>query len=361
MKTAEHRVDCLVREELTSDSMTEEEVAVVWTNIEGQLGATPLEVMSIPRGPARKKFAVLATAGAALVLAAVALFPIWSDSGSNDLNIGSLESATASEVLAVTAEEASTESLFPGVGEQLYFRSVQISPSGTEAPQRIEEWIGPDGVGYRRDATRGGSSQGVVGGSTVAEPLTETFDASEGPDPRFGVNESWRAVLSMSQLESLSQDPSEALRELRRSVSKAVGRASDLSSDVHGFVGSDLIVLMTVTNLLTQAPLTGEQREAMFNLIETSPSWMRSDGSASAETSNLGESVSRTGQEGILIQTSINLSRVASAILGVNTGTWRLGILLDPTAGTVLEVRRSQSGDAAPYSLTTTERLEIVG
>ena len=363
MNTSKHRVENLVRGELKSDSMTEEEAAAVWTILKAELASPPIAVQPPERRrPAKKKLVVSLTLGvAAILFALVALLPNWSNSGEDGLDIGSLESATASEVLAVTGREASRESLLPSKGEQLYFRSVRTSPTGAEDTQRIEEWIGPDGLGYRRDPTRGGSSKGSSSGSTETQPLTETFDASEGPDPRIVVSESWRAVLSMSQLEDLSDaPPPEALRQLRRSVSGAVGRAPDLSRGVHDFVGSDLIVLMTVTNLLTQAPLTGQQREGLFKLIETSPTWMKSDGTAPSRTTNLGESESQAGQSGILIQTSIDLPPTAAAILGVNPSFWRLDILLDPDAGTVLEVRNTQAGDKAPYSVTTTESLEIV-
>ena len=360
MRTSDHRVDNFVRSGLKSTEMTEEEANATWASIEAQLVNDVGVVSSTNRKGARKKFAVALTIGlAALIFASIALLPVWSGSENGGSSVGSLESATASEVLAITGEETSSISLFPGEGEELYFQALETAPN--DAVEQIEEWIGPDGVGHRRDPTRGSSSEGSADNSTDTKPLTETFNANDGPDPRFGVSESWRAVLSMGQLENLSVKPREALKQLRFSVSQAVGHAPDFSRDVQGIVGQDLVVLMTVTNLLTQAPMTGEQREAMFRLIETSPAWMKSNGTASARTTNRGESVSRAGQTGILIETAIDLSRTTSAILGVNPGTWRLGVLLDPTAGSVLEVRRTQAGDTAPYSLTTTEKLEVVG
>lgn len=361
MKTAEHPVDSLVRGELESAAMTEEEAIATWIRIEAELAATSTSSSPVNAKTTRKKFVVgLAFGVAAFAFVAVAVLPIGSGSENNGLNIASLESANAAEVFAVAAREASGESLFPGEDERLYFRSVEASPSTGAADLRIEEWIGPDGSGFRRDATRGGSSEGSSSGPTLVKPLTEKFDASTGPDPRYGVGESWRAVLSMDELVDLSTDPTETLVQLRRAASRAVNRAPDLDASVSAIVGSDLVVMLTVTNLVTQAPLSGEQREAIFKLIETAPDWIRSEGSAPIRATNLGKAVNQSGQAGILVETAIDLPPIGSAILGVNPGTWRLGILLDPEAGTVLEVRKSQAGDAAPYSLITTERLEII-
>src|SRR5690606_11467025 len=133
---------------------------------------------------------------------------------------------------------------------------------------------------------------------------------------RMMVTESWRATFTLARLEAMPTAPSAALGYVRRHVAASTGLAERPRLDGHSILGEDFLVLATVSSMLMEAPLTGEQRAALLEVIADAPDWYRSDGSAVVEVTNQGKAKARSGAEGILIEASLRLNRIEAAILG---------------------------------------------
>lgn len=370
MSNPNNGIDQILKENLEAGSMTAEESTAVWNRIETELAeASPVPAVS----PVRKRtfrdlrvqLAVAAVAAVALVTV-VALAP-WSGSdGDGKLSLTKLGSASAAEVLTLTAESAADQpSLVPGPGEDLYFRLLHTTdPSpGIEdgAPLQtavIEEWIGSDGRGRRLDEVHSSSSASSEGDVETNSDLTR-FNANQ-LERSFMASDSWRALFTLDELYAMPTNPDETLAYIREAVDSSISEGGVVGPSEAEIVGYDFLVFQSVASMLMQAPLTGEQRAGLYELLADAPDWYRKSGSATVEVSNRARAETVDGREGVLIEAAMRLNERDAAIVASGESAPRFGVLLDPETGSVLETRVAFGPNQPPSIWTTSEALEIV-
>lgn len=370
MSNQENKIDRILRETVEGGSMTGEESAAVWSRIETEMAEPETTSETNPirdryfRGM-RAGLAFAAVAAIALVTV-VALSPWSSSEGGGNLSLAKLSAASASEVLTLTAESAADQpSLVPGPGEDLYFRLVwTTAPSpGAESSSRlqtakIEEWLGADGRGLRLDEVHS-SSSASSGGDIETSPDRIKFDANR-LERSLMASDSWRALFTLDQLYAMPTEPDKALAYIRDAVNSSVTGGGAIGAPEAGIVGYDFLVYQSVASMLMQAPLTGEQRAGLYELLADTPQWFRQEGTASVEVKNQGRAESRDGREGILIEADMRLSEVEAAIIAGGERAPRFEVLLDPESGSVLETRVAFGPNQPPSIWTTSQALEIV-
>lgn len=243
-------------------------------------------------------------------------------------------------------------------------RAIDQLPEGGVQQDAIEEWIGNDGRGFRINGHSESSSSSESSSDTAGDGIRRTlnitpFNAESSIDRRVSVAESWRSIFSLRGLESIPLDPEAALTKIRSSVDRRMGDSRQGEGPSTRVLGSDFTVLMSLSNLLMQAPLTGNQRSTLYELIATAPDWYRNDGSADVKVTNEGRAETNAGQEGILISTSMNLNEHEARIVADGERSAQFEILIDPRKGSVLETRIVLGESDSPAIWFTSDVLEL--
>jgi len=358
-------VDDLVKSNLTGRNMNEVDAERSWEEITRRLDdeITPSPVRSIdefeegfqaPR-PRRRPWLVGAFAGVAMAATlALAILPGSRDDSDAPLDIPHLESASAATVLGEAADAArSRKSLVPGPDELLYSSSETIAPFQSRKAEVIQEWIGAKGDGRTQSKTVFiDPKTGKVVGDPTRKPEVTQFSATNEPATDVNIGESWRATLTFREVRALPTEPLSLLEKLRATADRAAGRTGDYDAESHRIFGRDLFVLVIAARLLANAPLDGDQRAALFEVLTTAPDWSRSDGKARLEIDNLGRTETRDKTDGISLRTTLDLSAADASATNGTPGRWSLDTVLDPTTGDVLEFREREAGEPEPSVIT---------
>lgn len=358
-------LDGHVKSNLTGRSMNEVDAERSWEEINLRLEdeRTLAPVLSIDEfedgvrdsRPRRRPWLIGAFAGVAMAATlALAILPATREDPNTPLDIPHLESASAATVLGEAADAARTRSsLVPGPDQLLYSRSETISPSQSRKAEVIQEWIGANGDGHTQSKVVFiDPMTGKIVGDSSRKPDVTQFSASNDPATDVDVGESWRATLTFREVRSLPTEPLPLLANLRATADRAAGRTGDYDAESHQVFGRDLFVIVIAARLLANAPLDGDQRAALFELLTTAPEWSRSDGKARLEIENLGQTETRDEADGLSLRTTLDLSTADASATSGSAGRWSLDTVLDPTTGDVLEFREREPG--APESSVIT-------
>lgn len=375
MRSPKGGIDRILKESLGDSTMSAEENGAVWSRVEESLteSTTPEISTSTPERPVRShRFRLVLVAAAAVVLVTVIALAPWNGSDENgSVSFTYLSTASASDVLNLTAESAVEQpSLVPEAGQVLYFRilnTTDVSQFSTGVPAEesgrkpetavIEEWIGPDGKGIRLDGQSGSAS--MSDGVVEVSPLELEVDASRKIDQKMTVASSWRSQFTLEQVHAIPEDPVAALAYVQRIVEQRVRSGAGTTFHEAGIVGVDFLALATISNLLMEAPLNSEQRSTLFEVLGQAPDWYRSEGTAEIQVANKGVVATRQGREGILIEADLRLNAIESAIVGSGRRNMRYGVLLDPESGSVLETQVGFGRGQSPAVWNTSEALEL--
>lgn len=376
-------VDETLKRDVGRETLSRAETDLVWAKIEhGVADAEPLREPSEGRHRAtwdghRVGLAAAIVAVAILVIAVGSLSP-WNESEDSDsaLSLTGLGSASAAEVLGFTADSArDLPSLVPGPGQAFfategnYFlpgkREMKFSPYLRAAPPgpfpRYEKefWIGPDGKGAEIQKVPAMKEPGEEKITWVVDRFP--FDVSTiGVDPEEGSE--WWNGLTLSDLKELPAEPAEALKFVRDAEDRAVRKVGHWQAFMHGSAGKDMNVLLRTMSLLTLAPLTGEQRAALFEVILSAPDWYRADGRSTVAIENRGLAETVDGSAGIAIRVEVGADeklrrKYRGTGLGIGAARY-FDLIVDPEAGRFLELRGGVKGQPA-LSWVTYESLEL--
>ncbi|MBN8870569.1 MAG: hypothetical protein J0H66_11875 [Solirubrobacterales bacterium] len=369
MSVSHEKVDRIVRQRTGAVELSKAESEALWDRIVDGIEAADDGLVHVATGAKRRGPRRVVSVGVLAVLAVgITVFGIHESSDRDATGLAGLASASASEVLDVTADSASNQaSLVPGTGEALYYRVTtwvdeskigdSYNPGGVQR-DAIEEWIGPNGRGFRINGYSESSSS-IDGDVIHRTPNLTPFDAEDSIDQRVTLAESWRAIFSFRGLKAIPDDPDPALADIRGAVARRLADRSQGAGPSTKVLGSDFAVLMSLSNLLMEAPLTGDQRSTLYELIATAPGWYRNDGSAKVEVANEGQAKTDGGQEGILISTSMDLSEDEARIVADGERSAQFEILIDPQSGSVLETRIVLGEDDSPAIWFTSDALEL--
>lgn len=377
-------IDEELRRSASRESMSLAEAEAVWDRVEK--GVTDSDrvrdqVASRKSGPTvshRLGLAGAVVAVAAIAIAVVSLGP-WDQSGDSDgsFDLAGLGSASAAEVLGATADSARNHSSFvPGPGQVLYategnyflptaaetkvYPQLATAPPGPLPRYEKEWWIGPDGKGVevQRIPDLTSMDEGSIEWATVDRV---GLDVSRiGVDPEEGSE--WPNSLTTGDLKQLPSDPQAALEFVRDAEDRAARTIGHWQKFSQKSAGKDLNVLLRTMSLLTNAPLTGEQRAALFEVIMTAPEWYRANGRSEVTIENRGPDTTVGGLEGIAIRVQMGedpyLKRMSQRY-GVNLGAARyFDLIVDPEAGRFLEMQGGMKGEPST-SWITFESLEL--
>lgn len=366
------------------EQLTSGEAEALWARIEAEMSEEPpvveAERSDSPRPRRLRSGGVLgASVAVAAVLIAVVLVGPWTKSDDSDgpLNLAGLSTASAAEVLGVTADAArENQSFVPGPGEvffatEQYFyiptKEVKESfpnpvPDGPLPMYEKEFWIGPDGKGLEVQRLPGMNYPGK-GDEEWGDVVHMGTDWSRiGPDPEGGVE--WFNAFTTDDLKELPTDPGAVIETIRKANDRAAEVIGHWEKFSQAGRGKNLSTLEKTFSLLSTAPLTGEQRAALFEVIVSAPDWYRSDGRADASTENLGTAETVAGREGIAIRVVTGpdprvekFNREAGIDDGYS-GDMYMDIVVDPEEGRVLELQQGKVGEP-PSSWVTYERIEL--
>ncbi len=366
------QVDERLRQGVKRDSLSEAETEALWQRIETGLAeeSRPAAVGRTRRGwlPGRS-VVVGAGLAATLLVAVVALGPwVRSEGDDGSLNLASLGSASAAQVFDATAEVTRKQSFFPGPSQVLYNRVVLVSGNGQDEPMEpepmesgatgaswdgTETWVGANGHGVaKHDITLWLSDRE----EEKAFSQTMRINTNRPGSGLVMFAESWWSILTMEELKAMPADPGKALDVVRRAVSARAVKNMD-SAEVKA-LGEDFVVLIALSNLLMQAPLTGEQRATLYEILASAPDWFRG-GSDEPKVTNEGRTETEAGDEGILITTAFELSEAEAKESGLDDRDTRFEILLDPVVGNVLETRIRVGGQEGLLVRFVAEALEL--
>lgn len=144
---------------------------------------------------------------------------------------------------------------------------------------------------------------------------------------------------------------------MRAEIEEAVDRllkagGGDYRPEDEDIYGRDFIVSIGAIQLLSQAPLDSDQREALFRLLMTAPEWVTSKGSARLTFTNEGSVEARSGRTGQKLRMILSLPAEADEGADLNPGIWTLDLVIDTDAGEVLELREFEVDDQTPEVIT---------
>lgn len=123
--------------------------------------------------------------------------------------------------------------------------------------------------------------------------------------------------------------------------------------------GVDFITLISAVQLLGQAPLDGDQRAALFEVLIDAPRWFRADGAAAISIRNLGPEVTDGGRTGNRLRVAMDIEPDQTGDTGVDPGVWKLDLIVDSTAGELIGMHEYEVGEEEP-EVTTIRDLKVI-
>jgi hypothetical protein len=352
----QHRtLEMLVNQTLEVEPSAAEREAV-WRSITEQLGEQQ-ELPPVRRHPRRRRLPRLAAVGLAAVaigLAIVTLLPTADESGGP---LPRASEAQAAAILNATATSAGSALPAVGPGQYLFARtSTTIRGEGAISVD-TKSWTATDGSGWIVSHER--SSRGSETSTTSYRAGSDTaLHTEDGVERRYAPTLGWRAVVPGAEVGRLPAERDALLASLREGAERAVREYRDrvraaqaAGKDRNHYPifreiersGHDLIVVETVTDLLVEAPISPDQRAALFSLLADAPDWYQpGSGAEPILVRNLGPTEDDLGRNGT----------------AVRVGAFDL--VLDPGAGRLLETRSYEHGLGGEPVRLTLEAQRVV-
>jgi hypothetical protein len=342
----QHRtLEMLVKETLEVEPSAAEREAV-WLSVAERLSEQQ-ESPPVRRRSRPPRLAAVGLAALAVTLALVTLLPTADEPGGP---LPRASEAQASAILKETATSAASALPAVGPGQYLFARTSSVIQGEGASSVDTKSWIATDGSGWivRHERSSRGSETATTRYRAGSDTALHTED---GVERRYAPTLGWRAVVGGDEVGRLPAERDALLASLREGVVRAVREYRDrvraakaAGKDRNHYPifreiersGRDLIVVEAATDLLVEAPLSPDQRAALFSLLADAPDWYQpGSGAEPIQVRNLGPTEDALGRNGTAV-------RVGA-----------LDLVLDPDAGRLLETRSHEHGpNGEPVRLT---------